>query len=66
MTVNNNLQIIKNKAAVAHFNIRSRNLHKTTELSHKKPQSEYSVPQTQNRNGDNSCVKPDISMQLLN
>jgi len=52
--------------AVAYFNTRSRNLHKAPELIYKKSQSEYSVPQTQNRNTDNSSEKPDIFMQLLN
>jgi len=66
MTVNNNFQIIENKRLWPVFNIRSRNLNKPPELIYKKAQSEYSVPQTQNRNGDNSREKPDIFMQLLN
>jgi len=51
---------------VAYFKIRSRNLPKATELINMKPPSEYSAPQTQNMNGDNSDEKPDIFMQLLN
>jgi len=46
--------------------MQSRNLDEAPELIRKKPQSEYSMPQTQNRNGDNSSEKPHIFMQLLN
>lgn len=65
MTVNNNLQNYREKSAVAYFKIRSQNLHKATELIHKKIPSEYSAPQTQNRNGNDSGEKPDIFMPLL-